>query len=94
MAKIFISCQRSDTILLAHCLRYALGAAGHEPFVDTAVIPAGAAFVQLIDHLFATLGEAWNGLIDMCVECPTRCISEKEKQPPMCNDPQYWNERC
>lgn len=53
MAKVFISYQRSDTLLLAHCLRYALHARGHEPFVDTGAIPAGVAFAPFIDDSIA-----------------------------------------
>jgi CheY-like chemotaxis protein len=53
VANVFISYQRSDTLLLAHCLRYALGAAGHQPFVDTGTIPAGTAFAPFIDEWLA-----------------------------------------
>lgn len=53
MARVFISYQRSDTQQLAHCLRYALLAAGHEPFVDTGAIPAGTAFMPFIDESLA-----------------------------------------
>ena len=53
MANIFISYQRADTLLLAHCLRYALDAAGHEAFVDTGAIPAGADFIPFIDEWIA-----------------------------------------
>jgi hypothetical protein len=53
MANVFISYQRADTLLLAHCLRYALDAAGHRAFVDTGAIPAGSAFVPFIDEWIA-----------------------------------------
>jgi CheY-like chemotaxis protein len=53
MANIFISYQRSDTLLLAYCLRYALRAGDHDPFVDTGAIPAGTAFAPFIDDAIA-----------------------------------------
>jgi CheY-like chemotaxis protein len=53
VAKVFVSYQRSDTLVLAHCLAYALRAAGHEAFVDTGAIPASAAFVPFIDEALA-----------------------------------------
>lgn len=53
MANIFISYQRSDTLMLAQCLRYALRAGGHEPFLDTGAIPPGVAFAPFIDEAIA-----------------------------------------
>ena len=53
MARIFISYQRTDTLLLAHCLRYALRTAGHDVFVDTGAIPPGVTFVPFIDEWLA-----------------------------------------
>ncbi len=44
----------------------------------------------LINKLLAVAVEAWEGMLDMCVSCPIRCISEKDKITPMFDDPYYY----
>jgi hypothetical protein len=45
---------------------------------------------KLVDDLLTVVGEAWEGLLEMCERCPTRCISEKEEKAPMFDDPMYY----
>ena len=45
---VFLSYRRRDSSFAAQALRYALGAAGHEVFLDTGTIAAGEAFREVI----------------------------------------------
>ncbi len=45
---------------------------------------------QLVDDLLTSAFSAWDAITEMCVMCPTRCISEKEKKAPMFDDPLYY----
>ena len=45
---------------------------------------------KVINKLLAVAAQAWEGLLDMCVSCPMRCISEKDKIAPMFDDPYYY----
>jgi len=45
---------------------------------------------KLVDNLLIVAGKAWEGLIEMCAQCPTRCISEKEEKASMFDDPFYY----
>ena len=45
---------------------------------------------KLVDDLLTVVSEAWEGLLEMCERCPTRCISEKEEKAPMFDDPFYY----
>jgi CheY-like chemotaxis protein len=45
---VFLSYRRKDAAFAAQALRYALGSAGHEVFLDTGTIAAGAAFREVI----------------------------------------------
>ena len=44
----------------------------------------------LVDRLLTIVAKAWDSQLEMCVICPTRCISEKEAKAPMFDDPYYW----
>ena len=44
---------------------------------------------RLIDDLLTAVGNAWDEQTDMCVVCPTRCISEKDRRADMFDDPDY-----
>ena len=46
---------------------------------------------KLVDKLLAIVSKAWEGMLEMCEKCPTRCISEKEKRAPMFDDPSYYD---
>lgn len=45
---------------------------------------------KLVDGLLTSAFDAWDSITSMCVECPTRCISEKESRAPMFDDPFYY----
>jgi hypothetical protein len=45
---------------------------------------------KLIDDLLTVVGEAWDGLLEMCERCPTRCISEKREKAPMFDESLYY----
>ena len=45
---------------------------------------------KLVDDLLTVACEAWDSLTSMCVNCPTRCISEKDRKAPMFDDPYYY----
>jgi hypothetical protein len=42
---------------------------------------------RLVDGLLTMAGKAWDSLLEMCVICPTRCISERNEIAPMFSDP-------
>ena len=42
---------------------------------------------RLVDRLLTMAGQAWDSLLEMCVICPTRCISERNEMAPMFSDP-------
>jgi len=45
---------------------------------------------KIVDALLTAAGEAWKNLTDMCVMCPTRCISERDRKAAMFDDPDYY----
>ncbi len=45
---------------------------------------------ELVDRLLTKIAEAWDSQTGACVECPTRCISEKDKRASMFDDQSYW----
>ena len=45
---------------------------------------------KLVDNLLTSAFSAWDSITAMCVQCPTRCISEKEQKAPMFDDPFYY----
>ena len=45
---------------------------------------------RLVDRLLTVVGKAWKSQTEICVACPTRCISEKDKRAQMFDDPVYW----
>jgi CheY-like chemotaxis protein len=51
---VFVSYQRSDTLLAAHAVGYAVKAAGHEAFVDTGSIGGGDLYPQVISKAVAS----------------------------------------
>ncbi len=46
---------------------------------------------RLVDRLLTVVGKAWDSQTELCVVCPTRCISERDKRAPMFDDPDYWD---
>ena len=46
---------------------------------------------RLVDRLLTVVGKAWESQTELCVVCPTRCISERNKRAPMFDDPDYWD---
>jgi len=44
---------------------------------------------KLINELLAVAAKAWEGLMEICVSCPNRCISEKDEIAPLFDDPYY-----
>jgi hypothetical protein len=45
---------------------------------------------RLVNDLLNAAYEAWESITEMCVRCPTRCISEKDLKAHMFNDPLYY----
>jgi len=45
---------------------------------------------KLVDDLLTSACNAWESITSVCVECPIRCISEKERKAPMFDDPIYY----
>jgi len=45
---------------------------------------------RLVDRLLTVIGKAWKSQTDLCVACPTRCISEKDEKTPMFDDQSYY----
>jgi hypothetical protein len=45
---------------------------------------------KLVDDLLSAAYGAWSSITSMCVNCPTRCISEKDQKAPMFDDPFYY----
>ena len=43
----------------------------------------------LVDRLLTIAGKAWDSQTELCMCCPTRCISERDKIAPMFDDPFY-----
>jgi CheY-like chemotaxis protein len=65
--KVFVSYQRTDTVLAAHAVGYALRLGGHDAFVDTGDIGVGALYRQVIGDaistsnvLFALIGRSFD----------------------------------
>ena len=46
---------------------------------------------KLVDDLLTVVENAWKNITDMCVVCPTRCISEKDRKADMFDDPAYYD---
>jgi hypothetical protein len=44
----------------------------------------------IVDQMLTVVVEAWNTLTEMCVMCPTRCISERDRRASMFDDPESW----
>jgi hypothetical protein len=44
----------------------------------------------LVDRLLTAAARAWDWLTEVCVVCPTRCISERNEIASMFDDPYYW----
>lgn len=46
---------------------------------------------KTIDELLTCTTEAWSRLLDMCVSCPTACISNKDDYCAMFDDKSYYD---
>ena len=47
---------------------------------------------RLVNQLLTKVSKAWDSQTEVCVSCPTRCISEKDQKAPMFDDPYYYTE--
>ncbi len=47
---------------------------------------------RLVNQLLTKVSKAWDSQTEVCVSCPTRCISEKDQKAPMFDDPYYTEE--
>jgi hypothetical protein len=48
---------------------------------------------KLINKMLDAMSKAWDEQLDMCVICPTRCISEKDAYCTLFSDPYYIDEK-
>lgn len=68
---------------------------GEIPLIEIPYEPVYAMWPSLSeDELIAIqdhLDKAWDTQLDSCVNCPSRCISEKERLCAMFDDPDYNN---
>lgn len=93
----------SDEALAGFCIHYSKimkpqilrQVAGRQSSIQLSYLPIEEYFPalsdRLVDDLLAIVGAAWNELLDMCVVCPTRCISEKDRKAEMFDDPDYYD---
>jgi hypothetical protein len=44
---------------------------------------------RLLDDMLTAAATAWESLLELCVCCPSRCMTEKELLSPMFDDPFY-----
>jgi len=45
---------------------------------------------KLVDNLLTSVFGAWESITGICVNCPSRCISERDRKAPMFDDPVYY----
>lgn len=45
---------------------------------------------KTVDKLLICTGKAWENLLDVCVSCPTACVSNKDDYCPMFDDEEYY----
>jgi hypothetical protein len=45
---------------------------------------------KTVDQLLTCTGKAWENLLDVCVSCPTACVSNKDDYCPMFDDEAYY----
>ena len=45
---------------------------------------------RLVDQVLTIIAKAWDSQTELCVVCPTRCISERDERAPMFDDPFYY----
>lgn len=45
---------------------------------------------RLVDQVLTVVAKAWDSQTELCVMCPTRCISEMNERTAMFDDPYYW----
>jgi hypothetical protein len=92
-----------DEALAASCIYYSKSmksqilqqVAGRQANIHHSYLPIEQYFSslsdRLIDDLLTAVGDAWNEQTDMCVVCPTRCISERDRRADMFDDPDYYD---
>jgi hypothetical protein len=92
----------SDEALAAFCIFYSKSmkpqilqrVAGRQAHINISYLPIEEYFPflsdKLVDDLLAAVSAAWNEQTDICVTCPTRCISEKNRRADMFDDPYYY----
>ena len=92
-----------DGALAAFCIHYSKSmktqilqqVAGRQTNIHHSYLPIEQYFSslsdKLVDDLLTAVGNAWNEQTDMCVVCPTRCISEKDHKADMFDDPDYYD---
>lgn len=93
----------SDEALAAFCIHYSINmksqilqqVAGRQENIHHSYLPIEQYFSslsdRLIDDLLTAVGNAWDEQTEMCVVCPTRCISEKDRSADMFDDPDYYD---
>lgn len=48
---------------------------------------------KLINSLLDATGNAWENLLDVCVSCPSACVSNKDDYSPMFDDKSYYEQK-
>ena len=93
----------SDEALAGFCIHYSKGmkpqilqqVAGRQSNIHLTYLPIEEYFPslsdRLVDNLLTAVGTAWMEQTDMCVVCPTRCISERDRKADMFDDPDYYD---
>jgi hypothetical protein len=76
---VFVSYQRSDTLVAAHALGYALRLAGHRAFVDTGSIGAGELYRHVISEAVAN-ANVMAALVGPSFDA-ARCTSRRTSSP-------------
>jgi len=91
-----------DSLIAGFCVHYSKHMkgqildklAGRIPNVEIGYDEIEAFFPEigdrLVDRVLTAVAKAWDSQTKMCVICPTRCISERNKRAPMFDDPSYW----
>lgn len=84
------ACIKLATLLQATVLRKLNG---EIPAMEISHEQVEAAFPRLNDKTIAKLldctGEAWEHLLDVCVSCPSACVSNRRDYAPMFDDESY-----
>jgi hypothetical protein len=103
LKKRLLKAGANDEALAAFCIHYSKSmkpqilrqVAGNQSNIQLSYLPIERYFPslsdRLVDDLLTAVGAAWTQQTDMCVVCPTRCISEKDRRADMFDDPDYYD---